>query len=104
MGAKFQNFFNNIVHCDEPTVAAIAHNAEQVQGFCNCLFESKSSSSVRRLSLAYVPAVKSNMPFFTVSTICGISAFVSAKGRGSTVVDLVQQVVILAGGMADCMM
>ena len=105
MGAKFQIFFNNIVHCDEPTVAAIAHNAEQVQGFCNCLFESKSSSSsIRRLSLAYVPAVKSDMPFFTLSTICGISTFVSAKGRGSTVVDLVQQVVILAGGMADCMM
>ena len=87
-------------------MVAIAHNAEQVQGFCNSLFESKSSSSssVRRLSLAYVPAVKSDMPFFTVSTICGISTFISAKGRGSTVIDLVQQVVILAGGMADCMM
>ena len=105
MGAKFQNFFNNIVHRDEPTVVAIAHNAEQVQGFCNSLFESKSSSSsVKRLSLAYVSAVKSDMPFFTVSTICGISTFISAKGRGCTAVDLVQQVVILAGGMAHCMM
>ena len=103
--AKFQNIFNNIIHCDEPTVAAITHIAEQVQGPCNSLFESKSSSSsVRRLSLIYVPAVKSDMPFFTVSTICRISTFVSAKGQDSTVVDLVQQVIVLAGGMAECMM
>ena len=68
------------------------------------MFKSNSCLwSVGKVSLICVPDAKSDKPFFTVSTIHGISTFVSAEGWNSLVVDLVWRVDLLAGGTSDCM-